>query len=103
MNHKRKDLQILRELETLCSNLGIDLRYEKGDFEGGLCRVEKEQLLIINKTLSDQAKIRVLARELRTLDLENIYMVPALRRIIGQNLESAEELSTIDTIGETDG
>jgi len=103
MNHRKNNLHILRELETLCSNLGIDLRYEKGDFEGGLCRVENNQLLIINKALSDQAKIRVLARELGTLELENIYMVPALRRIIDQHLNSTEETSTIDMIGETDG
>ena len=65
----------------------VTSQHEKGDFEGGLCRIENDHVIIINKALSNQAKIRVLARELGTLDLESIYIVPALRRIIDENLD----------------
>jgi len=87
MKRSRKDAQLLADLEALCSNLNIELRYEKGDFEGGFCRIEDNQVIIINKALTDHRKIGVLARELGTLDLENVYIVPALRQIIDQQLD----------------
>jgi hypothetical protein len=88
MSRGIKDAQLLTDLETIALNLGIDIRYEKGDFEGGLCRLDDNRFIIINKTLSDKHKIRMLARELGTLDLESVYIIPALRQIIDQHLDS---------------
>ena len=91
MSRGMKDAQVLSDLERLCANLGVELRYEKGDFEGGLCRIKENRIFIINKALSDKRKIRVLARELGSLDLESVYMVPALRQIIDQHLDSTAD------------
>lgn len=91
-----KETQLLSDLESLCSNLGIELRYEKGDFEGGLCRIDENRVIIVNKSLSDESKIRVFARELGTLDLEGVYMVPALRQILGQNSDSYDSETFTD-------
>ena len=91
MNRRVKDARLLSDLEALCSNLDIELRYEKGDFEGGFCKIKNDRLIIINKTFSDQQKIRLLARELGTLDLESIFIVPALREIIDNHLVNVED------------
>lgn len=78
-----QDNEILQSFESLLDNLAIELRYEKGDFAGGLCRYKDKQQLIVNKDLGLQQKINILARELgANLDLDQVYMVPALREVI---------------------
>jgi hypothetical protein len=73
---------ILQSFENLIQNLSIDLRYEKGDFAGGLCRMPGKRVLIINHKLPIENKIKLIASELRALELNHIYIRPALRKII---------------------
>lgn len=77
-----KEEEILGGLENLIGTLGVQLRYEKGDFSGGLCTVKDKRMLIVNSALSPAQKIKVLAGELSQMNLENVFMVPALRQII---------------------
>ena len=77
-----KPQHILQNFETLIHNLSIDLRYEKGDFIGGLCKVGSREVLIVNNKLPVEGKIKLMAQELNRLDLERIYIRPALRNII---------------------
>ena len=77
-----KPQNILQGFENLIQNLSIDLRYEKGDFSGGLCHIPGKSLLIINHKLPIEYKIKIIATELRSLDLNHIYIRPALRKII---------------------
>lgn len=77
-----KDQDLLRSLEELVAQLDIQLRYEKGDFDGGLCRLDDQRLLIVNAALPTRKKIRVLARELACLELDQVFVVPAVRRAI---------------------
>lgn len=75
--------EILQNFENLLDNLAIELRYEKGDFAGGLCRYKDKTQLIVNKDLGLNQKINILAKELGSnLDLDKVYMVPALREVI---------------------
>lgn len=77
------DEDILQGLERLMAELSIEVRYENGDFMGGLYRYRNIEQIIINKELNTRQKINVFARELRAkLDLENLYIVPALREVI---------------------
>jgi hypothetical protein len=77
-----KTRNILEGLENLIQSLSIDLRYEKGDFAGGLCRVANRSVLIVNDKLSPENKIKLIAAELRLLKLNHIYIRPALRKVI---------------------
>ncbi len=55
--------ELLPELESIASQLGIKLRYEKGDFEGGYCVLKSERIIVINKKLSpSHAALRPRAR-----------------------------------------
>jgi hypothetical protein len=69
MHGAMKDEEILPKLEEILGQLGVELRYEKGDFEGGICRVGEKQLLLVNKRLMLSQKVNLLARELASLDL----------------------------------
>ena len=81
-----KTENILQAFENLVNNLSIDLRYEKGDFNGGLCRVPGKNILIVNSRLPMEQKIKLIAAELNSLDLNHIYIRPALRKIITEKI-----------------
>ncbi|MCG8604969.1 hypothetical protein MJD09_08235 [bacterium] len=77
------DETLLSSLEELLAKLAIELRYEKGDFVGGLYRYNDSEQMVVNQDLSLTKKINILARELsERVDFENLYMVPALREVI---------------------
>lgn len=74
---------ILLQLEALADSLSITVRYEKGDFQGGLYRYKSAEEIILNKTLSTEQKIRILATELKErIDLNNRYLIPVVREVI---------------------
>jgi len=75
---------LLQAFENLARQLGIEVRYEQGDFEGGLCRVGDRRFLIINDALPRRKQLMILAREMRTLDLTGVHVLPALRKLMEQ-------------------
>ena len=81
-----KTENVLQAFENLVSSLSIDLRYEKGDFDGGLCRLPDKYVLIINSKLPVEQKIKLIAAELSSLDLNHIYIRPALRKIMAEEI-----------------
>ena len=82
-----KSYNILQGFENLIQSLSIDLRYEKGDFAGGLCHLPGKSIFIINSKLPIENKIKLIASELKLMQLNHIYIRPALRRIINEELE----------------
>ena len=80
---------LLTELESVASQLGIKLRYEKGDFEGGYCVLKSERVIVINKKLSPSMRLSVLARGINEIGLNNIYVKPAVRDFIEDEVNKA--------------
>ena len=76
------DREILEKLEELLIRLDIDLVREQGEFSGGLCRVGEENRFILNRTLPLSRQIGILCRDLATVDLSQVYVLPALRAMI---------------------
>ncbi|MCA9743991.1 MAG: hypothetical protein H6695_11905 [Deferribacteres bacterium] len=72
----------LESLESIVSQLGIELRYEKGDFQGGICRIGDKRLMIVNRSLEPPQRIAVIANELAQEDLSGVFIVPAVRKLI---------------------
>jgi len=73
---------LLIELESLAQQLGIQIRYEKGDFDGGYCILKTQKTLVINKKLSNPKKITLLAKGIQEIGTENIYIKPFIRQFI---------------------
>lgn len=88
-----KEEEILSGLEKLLESLQIELRYEKGDFSGGYCVLKEKPMMIVQSNLNVAQKIRVLARELTQMDLQNIFIVPALREVL-EEARNAQVVST---------
>ena len=59
--------------------MGIRIRREKGDFRGGWCVVNDEEVLMINKRQSAEIQFSVLAEAIRSLPLDSVYIKPKLR------------------------
>jgi hypothetical protein len=84
---KSEAAAILSQLEALATRMGIKLRYENlkdPDFyiEGGGCRIEGENHIIVHSKLELEDKIEVISRELRKTPLDNVYLAPLLRSVI---------------------
>jgi hypothetical protein len=77
-----KHEDIIQNLHEVAVQLGVTIRYERGDFEGGYCILRTQKLLLINKRLMPARKAAVLATALRDIGLEDVYLKPALRAYI---------------------
>jgi hypothetical protein len=81
------DVALLEHLEQIATRLGVELRYEnlgQSGFrtDGGYCRVAGKPLILINRKDSSRRKIHILCRSLNRLDLEAIFIPPAVRKVI---------------------
>lgn len=77
-----KHEELVAELEELARRLGVTVRYEKGDFEGGFCILRDQRLVLVNKKLTPQRKATVLALAMQDLGLDSVFVKPALRAYI---------------------
>jgi hypothetical protein len=76
--------QLLRELEDIVHRLGYQLRYEKGDFEGGYCLLKESQLFVINSKNEIEKRIGIIAKNVKELGIDDIYVKPQIREVIEQ-------------------
>jgi hypothetical protein len=77
-----KPEEIIEELEGVAAQLGVTVRFEKGDFEGGYCILRDRKLLLVNRRLMPGRKASVLAVALQEIGMENVFLKPALRAYI---------------------
>ncbi|HAV23599.1 MAG TPA: hypothetical protein DCX46_08930 [Bacteroidetes bacterium] len=81
--------QLLRELEELASRSGIGIRFEKGDFDGGYCILKEERLIVVNKKLAPARKASVVAQAIAEVGVDEVYLKPAVREFIEDELSKA--------------
>lgn len=76
---KQQKQLLFSEIEELLERFSIPVRYEKGNFLGGLCTYKDQTSFIINKKLSIDQKLQMAKSELNNLDLTDYYLRPNLR------------------------
>ena len=81
---------ILQELEQLADRLGWQIRYEKGDFDSGYCRIDDSRLIIIQKNTSSAERVNYISQVLAQENLEGIFLLPQVRKIIDKQLINHE-------------
>ena len=69
-------------MQTAAAQIGITVRWERGDFEGGYCILRDQKILLINKRLMPVRKAAVLATALHGIGLDNVYLKPAVREFV---------------------
>ena len=55
-----------------------------GDFKGGSCVLNEEMVIVVNNTKPLEHRLKVLAYSFLDYNLDNVYMVPALRAFIDE-------------------
>lgn len=81
------EIAMLEHLEEIATKLGVRLRYDDLGHgivrsQGGYCKVGGQPMIIMNKKDTRRRQITILARSLNKLNLEGIFVPPALRRLI---------------------
>jgi hypothetical protein len=71
--------EVYDELKTLAQNKGIAVRLETGDFDGGVCTVDGDRIILINRRHHQTRRINVLACALNEIGLDDVFVKPALR------------------------
>jgi len=82
-----RNLSMLMELENAAFRLGVEVRYDdlyddEASISSGLCYVHHEPVLIIDKKLDPHGKCTILAKELKSMDINSIYIKPVVRELI---------------------
>ena len=88
MKIKEKEFEdIIQDLKNLASQMGAEVRFEKGDFKGGYCILKDSKVIVVNKTATLQRKVMILSMALKELGIDKIYLTPRLREIIDEMAE----------------
>jgi len=85
MKLKEKEFEnILLDLKSLADQIGITVRFERGDFNGGYCLVKENKIIVINKLSTLQRKIVILSKALKEIGIDEIFITPKLRELIDE-------------------
>ncbi|MFN3135097.1 MAG: hypothetical protein ACK44H_05940 [Candidatus Kryptonium sp.] len=83
---RRKPEAILEELEKFVKGLGITLRYERGDFEGGYCVLKEQRMIVINKLANTQKQISLLSQSIVEMGIDENLMNENIKNIVEEEL-----------------
>ena len=79
---KTKPGKLLTLFEELAEKMNIIIVQGKGDFQGGMCSVNDESYIVLNKLKPIDQRLSVLVKEFSSLNLKNIFIQPVLREYI---------------------
>jgi hypothetical protein len=87
MSTRMNESCLLEHLEEIARRLGVELRYENlyhgvVRIEGGYCRVAGKPMILIDRRDSRDQKIRILCNSLTKLNLQGIFIPPAVRKVL---------------------
>ena len=96
-----KPSAVVPAFEEVLRQLGVRVRRERGPFRGGLCVVDGEAVVVLNRQHPDEAQAAVLAAALREHGgADGLYLRPAVRAALedawaqadaGQTAEVADD------------
>lgn len=87
--------QLLEELLRLAGHLGIEVRREHlGDAEApaesGLVRLKGKNILLLDTRLAPREAVEAVARVLARFPLDDVYVKPAVRLLLGARDEEVQ-------------
>jgi len=74
--------QIYAELLETAGKLGIKIRKESGSFRSGYCRINDEEVLLLNKSQPVETISSIVAKTIITRETGGVYLKPAVREYI---------------------
>jgi len=86
---KLKPEKLLTLFEELAEKMNINIVQGRGDFQGGLCSLNDESYIVLNKLKPIDQRLGVLVKEFSKMNLKKIFIQPALREYI---MDAQQEL-----------
>lgn len=84
------DAQVLDALTEIASSFDLPVRREKGNFRGGRCVVDGEELILLNKRHPPEVNVAILAQSLQDLPLDTVYIRPAVRQVLDAHRSTSD-------------
>jgi len=84
---------IVQHLEEIAEKVNLKVNYENLRklhifSKGGFYRLQEDHIVLIENSLNLSEKIEILADALSQYDLEDIYMPPAVRKILDRKADT---------------
>jgi len=80
-----KKEKLYTEFEELGQRLGVKIIKGRGNFLGGTCIVNEKTVIVVNKQKPIEQRLKTLATSFLDYNLDDVYMVPALRAYIEES------------------
>jgi hypothetical protein len=82
-----KPAELYQQLQEIALKLNIlvseqNLKVTGVNAKSGLCRVKGQQVFIMDKHLTTREKVETLSECLRQMPLDDIYLMPSIRRYL---------------------
>lgn len=79
--------QLYHNLKETAEKIGVTIKEYNFRNAGihvssGLCKIREEQFFIMDKRLTIREKIDILAECLSSMDLDSVYIIPAIRDLL---------------------
>ena len=82
--------QIMDALIALIEKLGIEIKYDRGNFHGGLVKYEDNDYFYINRKEKTETKINTIVNELKNLKIPPEYIKGDLKRFFDDSRTDTE-------------
>ena len=76
--------KLMNMFEELAEKLDINIVQDKGNFNGGICTINDENYIVVNKLKPIEQRLKVLANAFKKKKLADTYLIPALRSYIAE-------------------
>lgn len=72
---------MLNQIEDICKQLNITVKYDRFFGRGGFCRLRDRSYFILNERLSNEAKEQIFISELKSFDTNNEAVSEQIRKL----------------------
>jgi len=74
--------ELLRRLLRMVEDMAITVKYDRGNFKGGLVRYHKNDFLYLNRKDDTEAKINTIVNELANRNIPPELMTSEIRKLL---------------------
>lgn len=82
MLHCMKEKEILLHFKDIAEKLSCKVIFDKFDGQGGHCIANENEYIIVNKRLPYIDQVDVFSAALKRLAIEDIYILPRIRKYL---------------------
>jgi hypothetical protein len=75
---------IFAELESIINQQGIEVKFGRGYFEGGICRYKDNRYLYLNRAKDVEHHINLMISEIKKMNLELDACSADLKHLLGK-------------------